>query len=308
MNKERGYSLLLINEGDDEGLAKNLENDGFKVLVAKNCTEAVRILNIKKPKMIILDINTQEFGLEALKEVRNNKDLNIVSVIVLSSFSDVQEKVEWLELGANDYLDKPYNYNELSSRINHHLKMYSYYSEIMDQNEVLRATSVIDEVTGLFNRRYLMSRIIGEVSRAVREGSSLSFVIIGIDDFENIVSKYGDEAKDFILKQVAFMIRQVVRLSDIVIRYGASQLAVLCPITDRAGLDTFVERLRQMIEKSIFEYDGYSIRCTVSIGAYTLGSSDFNTFEKKVNNMFAFAEEALNRAKKNNGNRVEFFD
>lgn len=302
-------TIFIINEGEiQKDLVNELQNNDFKVLTANEDNEVMRVLNIKKPQLIIMEILSQEFGQRMLNLIKKDEEFRIIPIIIISQVENIEKEVKMFEMGVNDYIHKPYEYKELVARIRAHLKLYLICLEMINQNEILRQTAVFDENTGLYNKKYLMGRIIGEVSRAVREGVALSFVIIEIDDAENVISMYGEDAKNFLLKQITFMLRQVVRLSDIVIRYGDNQLAVLCPITDRSGLDTFVERLRMMIERNVFDYKDTKIRTTVSIGAYTLGSADFNSFEKKLNNMFVYAEEALERAKSKDGNRVEFFD
>lgn len=302
-------TILLINDVlQIENLLDSLIKDEFKVLVVEGDEEAIQSINIKKPDLIIINIKSEELGAKVLSVIKNNKKSEKVPVIVIAQTTEVDNITKWLELGANDCVNKLFNYKELLARINCQLRLYFFYSDLILQNQVLREIAVVDEVTGLFNRRYLMGRITGEVSRAMRQGESMSFVIIDIDDIESIINSYGHEAQNFLLKQIAFMLKEVVRLSDVVIRYGESQIAILCPMTEKTGLDLFTERLRKKIERNDFKFNGIKLRTAISIGAYILGTSDFNSLEKKIENVFRFAEEALEKAKSLEGNNVEIFE
>lgn len=309
MEKRKLYTILYISEGErDKNLLDNLENNGFNIAETGNEEECKRILKEKEPEVILLSIKSQEFGLRMISKIKEEDCFSIIPIIVISTFLEVKEKVELLNSGASDYIVQPFEYEELLAKINNRLINYLYYKKLVDKYEQLKEMSLVDEITGLFNKKYLEERIVAEVSRAVRKGECISFVIIETDNYDYIVNTYGQAAKNYVLKQVASMIKQLVRLSDVVIRYSERQLAVLCPITDKAGLDTFVERLRQEIQDSVFEFNGQIIKFTVSMGAYTLESSDFNSMEKKVENIIACAEEALNRAKNKSGNVIEFYE
>lgn len=302
-------TILLISDGlSTKDLPKSLTEDGFKVLTVSGDKEAIQAINIKKPDLIIMDIAPKKLCEEILDILKNNKKSENVPVIMISQTTEADNIVKWLELGANDCLNKTFDYKELLARINCQLRAYFWYTDLIFQNQVLREIAVVDEVTGLFNRRYLMGRITGEVSRAMRQGESMSFIIIEIDDIKSIINSYGQETENFLLKQIAFLLKEIVRLSDVVIRYGESQIAILCPITDRAGLEIFIERLRKKIERNDFEFNGKKLRTTTSIGAYTLGTSDFNSLEKKIENIFKFTETALEKAKTLQGNNIEIFE
>lgn len=307
-NAKTATILLISDEMSSENLSNSLTKDGFKVLAVKDYKEAIQAINIKMPHLIIMNIASEEFGSGVLDVLKSDKKSENIPVIVISQRTEAENIVKWLELGANDCLNKSFDYKELLARINCQLRIYFFYSELILQNQILREIAVIDEVTGLFNRRYLMGRITGEVSRATRQGESLSFIIIDIDDIESIINSYGKESQNFLLKHIAFLIKEIVRLSDVVIRYGESQIAILCPLTDKTGLEIFIERLRKKIERNDFDFNGKRLRTTTSIGAYTLESSDFNSLEKKIENIFSFTEAALEKAKSFEGSNVEIFE
>lgn len=297
--------LFLFNQGNiGKDLLTTFEKE-FTVFNADSDVEALKLLNSKSPHMIVLNVKTYEYGSVIIDMIKSNKKFFDIPIIVVSE--ELSRAIDWYNIGVVTCTSPNTNNLELLAKLNAVYNLYINYLKSKEENNILKATALIDEDTGLFNKKYLMARVVGEISRAVRQGESVSFVIIDIDDYSVLSDTYGEEAKEYVLKQVVGMVKQAVRLSDIVIRYAESQLGVFCPITDRVGVESFVEKLRNLIDRNVFQYNGIRIKTSVSIGAYTLGTSDFNSLEKKISNVFAYSEDALKRAKKNE-NKVEFFD
>ena len=298
-------TVFLFNQGEiGKSLGRGLKKE-FTIYNADSDVEVLKILNAKTPHLILLNVKTIEYGSVIIDMITSNKKFNKIPIIAV--LEDLQEAINWYDLGVLDCIPSTINTDILIAKINAILGMHFAYLSQREQNDILKLTNLIDVETGLFNKKYLMTRVTGEISRGVRQGEAISFIIVNIDDFKVLSDTYGKDAKDFVLKQTISMVKQVVRLSDVVIRYGESEIGVLCPITDRVGLDTLVEKLRALIDRNVFQYNTVRIKTSVSIGAYCLGTSDFNSLGKKSSNIFAFAEEALLRAK-NNENKVEFFD
>jgi diguanylate cyclase (GGDEF)-like protein len=309
MVKNKGYTVLVVGEGDvTNGLVNNLESDGFKVLVVNSKEDVIQVLNLKEVQMVLVDIKTKEFCSEVLGSIKNNKKFSIIPVMIISDVCTIEDKVEWIASGANDHINKPFEYKELFARMYSHIKSYLYSSQLFKQNEILKENAVFDEATGLFSKKYLMGRMTSEVSKSVRDGEPLSFILVEVEEYDKISQYYGQEAKDYVLRQIVFELRQLLRLSDLIVRYADNQFGLLLPNTDRAGIDYLVSRLWQRLGNIEFKYKNEKIEVFASIGAYTLSSSDFNSFEKKLKNMFVYTENALERAKKKVGNKVEFFE
>lgn len=297
--------IFLFNQGDiGANLAEKLKDD-FTIFNANSDVEALKLLNSKSPHIIVLNVKTFEYGSVIIDMIKSNEKFNDVPILVICE--DLEKLNDWYNLGALDCVLPTIDSQIFISKINAIITVLFKYLSLKEETEILKLSSLVDFETGLFNKKYLANRVIGEISRSIRQGESISFVIVDIDDFNVLTDTFGSDAKDFVLKEIINMVKQVVRLSDVVIRYGESQIGILCPITDRTGLETLVEKLRMLIARNVFQYEESRIKTTVSIGAYALGTSDFNSLEKKVNNIFSYTEDALKRAKKNE-NKVEFFD
>ncbi len=161
---------------------------------------------------------------------------------------------------------------------------------------VLREQSVLDPLTGLYNRRYLNEYLKVEYHRAVRSGMPISFLMLDIDHFKNINDTYGHPLGDEVLKNLANIIRGTVRLSDVICRYGGEEFLIICPDMDIEVASKRAEVLRSKVEQYILPIAG---GITVSVGVATFPRHG-NTLEKVIEK----ADEALYKAKKAGRNRV----
>lgn len=160
-----------------------------------------------------------------------------------------------------------------------------------------RYLSLTDGLTGLYNRRHFDNTVEREFLRARRYNNPLSVVIIDIDYFKKINDTYGHLCGDYVLKEVAYLILDNFRKTDIVFRYGGEEFAVILTETPSENVFIPLERIRKSIENHQFCYENCVIKVTVSAGA---ASNDCET----VNNIIKSADEALYEAKLSGRNRV----
>ncbi len=159
--------------------------------------------------------------------------------------------------------------------------------------------SVTDALTGLYNRRHFDNMIEREFLRAKRYSNNLSIAIIDIDFFKKVNDTYGHLCGDYILKEVAYLILENFRKTDMIFRYGGEEILVILTETPIEKAIIPLERLRKSIENYPFNYDGQDIRITISIGAESI-NPEISNFEKLIDN----ADKALYQAKENGRNRV----
>ena len=162
-----------------------------------------------------------------------------------------------------------------------------------------RYMSVTDPLTGLYNRRHFEDCLEREFLRSKRYKSDLSFAIIDIDFFKKINDTYGHSSGDYVLKEVAYLILQTFRKTDMVFRYGGEEFAVIITETplDKAVIP--LERLRTSISENTFKYKGEQINVTISIGV-----SGVNEDTESVHQLFENADKALYMAKENGRNQT----
>jgi diguanylate cyclase (GGDEF)-like protein len=142
-------------------------------------------------------------------------------------------------------------------------------TELEEANAKLRELSIRDDLTGLFNRRYLDRALEAEFIRAVRYKRNFSVLLLDIDCFKAINDSYGHSCGDAVLTKVAFIIRGCLRNSDMVARYGGDEFAILLPETDKSNAREIAERLRRLIEGTCLEWKDKCISISASIGIAT---------------------------------------
>ena len=259
----------------------------------------VRVKNIEEiaearelnPALIILDA-----GVDKIKEKAMVTKLAAPTLIAAESLIDGMI----LRGDAYDYIYKPINQKELELRVSNMLK-------ISELKYMVKKISVSDELTGLYNRKYLQDRIDAEFSRARRYNQPLSCLLVDIDYFKVINDMYGYDWGDVLLKRIAEMLKNLVRKEDILARYGDEEFIVILPNTPEENAFIFAERFRRDIEKMEFipagEQERHAITVSGGISSYPFISND----EPNLNNLVRYAEHALYNAKKRGKNKIVQF-
>ena len=163
-----------------------------------------------------------------------------------------------------------------------------------------RFLSVTDSLTGLYNRRHFEDTLEREFLRASRYKNNLSFAIIDVDFFKKVNDTYGHSAGDFVLKEVAYLILQNLRKTDMVFRYGGEEFTVIITETPKEKAIVPLERLRKAVEEYPFSYNGQDIKITISIGI-----SEVCENITTVHQLFDDADRALYKAKENGRNQIQ---
>jgi diguanylate cyclase (GGDEF)-like protein len=139
--------------------------------------------------------------------------------------------------------------------------------------EIYRLTTV-DGLTQVFNRRYFLEQLDREVSRAKRYRRELSLILFDIDHFKQINDTYGHLAGDYVLKQLATVIKGKIRREDILARYGGEEFAIVLPEIDANNALQFAEKIRKLVEKAPFKFEDTKIAVTVSVGMGSCSDND----------------------------------
>lgn len=163
-----------------------------------------------------------------------------------------------------------------------------------------RHMSVTDPLTGLYNRRHFEDNLEREFLRAKRYGNDLSFAIIDVDYFKKVNDNFGHSFGDYVLKEIAYLLNQTFRKTDLVFRYGGEEFAVIITETSKEKAIIPLERLRQNIANYPFDFENRKINITVSIGV-----ADVSEEVEDAQKLFEDADKALYVAKNNGRNRVQ---
>jgi diguanylate cyclase (GGDEF)-like protein len=177
-------------------------------------------------------------------------------------------------------------------------------SELAEANAKLRDLSITDDLTGLFNRRYLVKSLEAEFIRAIRYKRHFSVLLFDIDDFKQVNDRYGHSCGDAVLITLASLIKGCIRGSDMTARYGGDEIAILLPETEKSKATEVAEKLRGLIEKTSFEWQGTAIKITCSIGIASAPDDRIANW----NDLLDKADQALYRGKGTGKNIVFTFN
>lgn len=169
---------------------------------------------------------------------------------------------------------------------------------IDDSNKEIERLAVTDELTGLYNRRYFFRKLDEEFERTRRYGQTLSLIITDIDNFKSYNDRYGHQAGDTILREVAGLIKKSCREIDTPARYGGEEFTIILPSTTREGSSAMAEKLRHKVSEC--EISGFDFKVTVSIGISVLTPEDAYS----PTTLIYDADSALSRAKDEGKNRI----
>jgi diguanylate cyclase (GGDEF)-like protein len=205
-------------------------------------------------------------GVEICQRVRSSNREPYVYILLLTARTEAQDLIEGMEAGADDYLTKPFNAQELRVRLRAGTRILNLQEELVRTREALRLQATHDGLTGLYNRTTIMDKLDDELSRSQRSGLPVSVVMLDIDRFKQINDTRGHLVGDAVLREAAQRLKTAARRYDAVGRYGGEEFLVVLPGCDAVAAEAQAERLREAIGGTPFNCTGQSIPLTVSLG------------------------------------------
>ena len=304
--EQQSRNRVLIAEDDPVSrrvLQAFLAKWGFDVVSAVDGTEAARILAANDaPRLAILDWMMPGIeGPQLCHRVRERTDRPYTYILLLTARTQKEDVFEGLESGADDYLTKPFDSQELRARLHVGQRILDLQSSLIEAREGLRFQATHDALTGIWNHGVVIDAIDRESSRQLREGGSFGVILMDLDNFKRVNDTYGHPAGDAVLKETARRITNCVRPYDTVGRYGGEEFLVVAPSCDEPGLLGLAERIREAVGSNPFRTDAGPVHVTVSCGVCVGG---FAT-QLESHELLQRADEALYRAKRNGRNRSE---
>ncbi len=272
-----------------------LVDEGYEIVSLENSTEVLETVHAIKPDIIILDVIMPGIdGFQVCKSLKGDFEIKDIPIIMLTAKSKGSDIKKALELGAFDYMKKPIDEVEVIARVQSALR----YKHKLDE---LKEMAMKDGLTGLYNHALLIELFEKEYIKQRRDASCLAFAMLDIDYFKKVNDTYGHMVGDVILKQLAGILTESVRRSDIVGRYGGEEFSIVIPEATSDDVFQLCERIRKSVENYSFYADDKVIKITVSIGIYFKGFND----EISHIDMIKKADEKLYKAKRDGRNRVE---
>jgi diguanylate cyclase (GGDEF)-like protein len=279
-----------------------LTRNGFAVLEATSAGEARVKLNEYPWDLAVLDRKLPDTdGVLLCRELKANPEFRARYIVMLTGESEQSDKVEGLELGADDYITKPFQPAEFLARIRAGKRIVDLQKELMVSNKRLELLSITDGLTQLYNHRHFQDEFAKNFAEAVRYQRPLSLALLDIDFFKKINDTYGHAAGDQVLREVSSMFIGSIRSSDLAARYGGEEFAVMMPETDLESAVRFADNVRASVCAAPIHTDAGEIPVTVSIGVANYPY----TAMKSARQLIESADKALYRAKRAGRNQVQ---
>ena len=306
------YKILIADDREDNlgQLREWLTAQDYHVRCARDGREALDIARLDPPDLVLVDkVMPEVDGLSVARELKRGDPT--VPVIVLTGREDTRRAAIFDDTGADDLIMKPFQYEEVETRVRTMLKKREVFRALEQANEELRRANErmarliqFDEKTGLYNYRHFMERLTDEFKRARRYGNRLSLAMFDIDHFKEVNDRFGHPAGDRVLKEFGEIMVRSSRETDIIARYGGEEFVALLPQTTAVHGQRLAERIRRVTEAHRFhgaDAPEPVIRITVSSGVSTF---PLNERIQRPEDLVKAADDALYRAKGAGRNRT----
>jgi len=299
---------ILIAEDDAptrKMLCSLLSSWGYSVIEACDGDEAWRILcAAEHPHLVVLDWMMPGIqGTDIVRRLRQAEGEAPHYVIIMTAANSKNFAAMALDSGADDFISKPFNVNELRARIAVGCRVNTLNQALADKLHKLEAASEIisrlartDDLTGLHNRRSFNELFSLALSAARRHGHPLSLIVIDLDHFKDVNDTYGHSVGDLVLKKFAELLKSMVRDEDVVARWGGEEFIILLSHTASDAAAALAERIRYGFEHDPCSATPFAV--TASFGVAQLQDGE------QEDALIRRADSALYRAKREGRNRV----
>jgi len=256
----RAHLLVADDEADAREALTEALDSGHDVTSASDGQEALDLARSQRPDLILLDLAMPRLdGFQVLEQLRADPSTADIPVILVTGRGDEAGKVQGLDLGAVDYLQKPFSERELRARVERTLRL-------LRRQTALRELAQTDALTGLPNLRAFRARLDEEVKRARRYRTSLTCVMADLDELKPINDQLGHLAGDRAIAAAAAVIRGELRETDFCARCGGDEFVVLLPHTGAEEGRVLAERARSRLAQSVISVGGRPVALRASFG------------------------------------------
>ena len=294
------FTLLIVDdEKQNRLLLTELFGTTYKIIQAKNGVQALEKARQHRPDLILLDVLMPEMdGMDVLRELKRDDATRLIPVIFITALDSATDEENGLNLGAVDYISKPFHPPIVRVRVRNQL-------QLVHQRRLLEQLASLDGLTGIPNRRQFDATLLKEWHRCQRNQQPLSLIVADVDFFKKYNDALGHAAGDRVLQEVAATLRQAARRpGDLVARYGGEEFVLLLPETDATSAQALAEGLQQLLHSKALPHPDSSLGpwLTMSMG----GNTTVPCTTALDPEFFTLADAALYRAKHQGRNQVRW--
>ncbi|MFQ5602519.1 MAG: diguanylate cyclase [bacterium] len=304
-NNSKTKTILVVDDVpvNIQLLHTYLSPKGYHIISAKNGIEAIDMVRKHRPDLVLLDVMMPQMnGFEVCEIIKADKEVSFIPVILVTALKEVEDKIKGENSGADDFLSKPFDKQELLVRVRSllrikelHDKLNEKIIELQHAKEELRRLAITDGLTGLYNYRYFKEQLLQELNRARRHKLNVSLVMIDIDHFKCYNDKNGHPAGDLVLKNIAKLLRDNVRNIDLAARYGGEEFCLVLIETNKPSAKIVAEKIRRLVEEFTFDYEEFQPqgKITISTGLATFpdDAQEFDGLVEKADNRLYQAKQ-----------------
>lgn len=295
--ERNALTILVIEDHPDQRdlLAIVLQREGYRVVTAGNGVEAMEKLQKEDVQIALSDIMMPKMdGFELIKAIRSEPSFKGIYMILITARIQEGDRIRGLDLGADDYITKPFSFSELLARVRVGSRVVNYQQNLEYQTQT-------DPLTGLFNRRAFERKIAEEYERAKRYNHAVSVLLLDIDNFKHINDTYGHHGGDMALVKISAILRERTRRSDFPARYGGEEFVLILPETDQESALQVANKVHDEIGSQMFGTSTTPFALTVSIGLSSTTTKPYSDWRQ----MLEDADQAMYLAKNSGKDRVQ---
>jgi diguanylate cyclase (GGDEF)-like protein len=294
---QTGYRVLIVD--DDTALAEHyrlaLASAGMEVSTLSEPGKIIERMNEFHPELILMDIYMPEYtGTELAAIIRQYEEWVGLPIVYLSAETDVDEQIRVMGVGADDFLTKPISGTRLIAAVKVRASRARQLSELMTR----------DSLTGLLKHASIKEALTIEHMRAQRNRTPLAVIMADIDHFKKVNDTYGHVTGDNVIRAISYLLRQRLRKSDIIGRYGGEEFVAVLPECDSETARQLIDDIRERFSALRFHHQNDEFACTLSAGVMCTQLAPQATSGE----LLVMADEALYRSKHTGRNRVSVYE
>ena len=303
-------NILIVEdrEFEREKFERVMGIDHHTLSIASNGMDAMKLINAQEHdyELIVVSLDLQsEDSLRLCSQFKTNQKTRAVPLLMTGEPADMERIAQGLEMGAHDYILRPIDNNELLARVRTQIRRKRFQDHLRSNYEMRLSMALRDELTGLYNRRYLDARLESYLQEIKKSGKTFGILMFDIDHFKSVNDTHGHGVGDEVLKIFAQRLQDQVRSFDLVARMGGEEFVSIHPDIHEDTAKYIAERLRRSVADSPFPcktQSGY-LEITTSIGGALIDGSYEN-----IEDILKKADDALYKAKDGGRNRCVFAD